>query len=308
MGPALVNDLPARPRFSWDTRNAPWTDGVGDQEPYANAVRRWSAYHDTLPDSNGNKVLKASRGMILHSQLYGRAKIRGDALEDSLLCSEGGIDAIVDAVYKMDPLSVCNGAYSDYVKLLSIRRSSTETYANYEGRFSDALTKLNSSSAFVSIHVRLAAWSLIHNANIDPSQHLGVMSAAVSSVGSSKLTRSSGKDAFLSAIRYETFAAVVRQCDNNASATTAPTKIVSSMSTRAFDPRKSDRSRKKKLFPSKFADLKAKSRCKSCEMFGHWATEHDPDGSLSPTVKSTPNHVANEAKDSTACGKKVFKV
>ena len=197
MGPASANALLNRPRFSWDTRNAPRTDGVGDQEAYANAVKRWCAYHDSLPNANSSKVFKASRGMILHSQLYGRAKIKGDALSDGVLCSDSGADSIVDVIYKMDALSVCNAAYSDYEKLLSICRSPNETYANFEDRFSAAVKKLNTNGPAVSIPETLAAWSLIHNANIDPSQHLGVMSAAVSSADSSSLTRSSGKNAFL---------------------------------------------------------------------------------------------------------------
>ena len=201
MGPDSANALPSRPRFSWDTRNAPWTDGIGDQEGYANAVKRWCAFHDSVHDNNANKVMKVSRGMILQSQLCGRAKIRGDAIDDTVLCSEGGVTAIVDVIYKIDALSVGNSAYSDYVKLLSIRRSPNETYANYEDRFSAALTKLNSNGGAVSIPGTLAAWSLIHNSNIDPSQHLRVMTAAVSSAGSSAFTRSFGKNAFLKAIK-----------------------------------------------------------------------------------------------------------
>lgn len=108
MDPGLGKDLPSRPRISWKTRSAPWTDGVGNQEPYANAVRRWSVFHDTLPDCYGNKALKESHGMIIHSQLFGRAKIRGDALDDDVLSFENGVVVIVDAVYKMEPLSVCN--------------------------------------------------------------------------------------------------------------------------------------------------------------------------------------------------------
>ena len=71
----------------------------------------------------------------------------------------------------MDALSVCNTPYSDYAKLLSICRAPSETYANFEDRFSAAVTKLNSNGTAVSITETLAAWSLIQNANVDPSQH-----------------------------------------------------------------------------------------------------------------------------------------
>ena len=68
------SDLPKRPRFSWDIRSVPWTDGKGDQEEYVNAVRSWSSFHNKLPDSNSNKIPKSLRGIMLHSHLYGRAK------------------------------------------------------------------------------------------------------------------------------------------------------------------------------------------------------------------------------------------
>lgn len=120
--------------------------------------------------------MKASRGMILKSQLYGGSEIRGYALDDAGLCSEDVVGAIVDAVYKMGFLSTGDAASSDYVKLLSIRRSPNETYDNHEDRFSAALTKLNANGDAVSIpSATLAAWSLIYNSNIDPSQPFGIM-------------------------------------------------------------------------------------------------------------------------------------
>lgn len=78
--------------------NGPWNDGVWDQKKLANAIQRWSAFHDTLPNSIENKILKAFCGMLLHSQLYSRADIRGDALNDVVLCFEYSEDEIVDAV------------------------------------------------------------------------------------------------------------------------------------------------------------------------------------------------------------------
>lgn len=101
LGPDQANALPSCSWFSWNTRNAPWTDDVGDQEPCAIAVRQWCAVHDTSSDSSANKDIKAFRGMILQSQLYGTAKIQVYAFNDAVLCSEHGVEAIADAVYKI---------------------------------------------------------------------------------------------------------------------------------------------------------------------------------------------------------------
>ena len=73
MGPES-NNLPSRPRFSWDIRTVPWTDGRGNQEQYAEGVSLWQAFQDTLADSNSNKEAKAARGIMLQSQLFGRAR------------------------------------------------------------------------------------------------------------------------------------------------------------------------------------------------------------------------------------------
>lgn len=55
------------------------------------------------------------------------------------------------------------------------------------------------------------------------------MAAAVSSVDSSNLTRISGKDAFLSAVKYEPVASVVYQSDNNNTISTVHPKTFSAM-------------------------------------------------------------------------------
>lgn len=92
---------------------------------------------------------------------------------------------------------------------LTIQRNSIKTYVNYGDRFSAALTKLIDHGDLVYIPVTLAAWPLIHNDTFDPSQNLRVMPTAVSSAASSKLSRRSGKNSFLSAISYEPAASVV---------------------------------------------------------------------------------------------------
>ena len=74
MGPAPQSNLPSRPKFSWDAKSPPWTDGKGDQEEYRNSVKLWQTFHNALPDSNSNKIPPALQAICLKSQLYGRAK------------------------------------------------------------------------------------------------------------------------------------------------------------------------------------------------------------------------------------------
>ena len=66
--PSSSGNLPSRPKFKWDIKNVPWTDGKGPQEEYAEEVKAWFAFHDLLPDTNSNKLDKKLRGTILKSQ------------------------------------------------------------------------------------------------------------------------------------------------------------------------------------------------------------------------------------------------
>lgn len=66
-----------------------------------------------LLDTSGNKVLSDYRGMIPNSHLFGRARIRGDTLDDDVLCSEYDFEVTIDTVYKMDPLWVRNAPHSN---------------------------------------------------------------------------------------------------------------------------------------------------------------------------------------------------
>ena len=110
MGPANgmshIAHLPHRPKFSWDTKNCPWTDGVGNQEPYAHAVKQWSLFHDGLADNNSNKINKQLRGIVLEGNLYGRAKDLAKSISPTKLSSERGADLIVSTIHQRDPLSV----------------------------------------------------------------------------------------------------------------------------------------------------------------------------------------------------------
>ena len=85
-------NLQKRPRFSWDIRCIPWTDGKGSQEEYVAAVKSWSSFHEQLPDSNSNKISKALRGIMLQSHLYGRAKDLCKDIPFDEISSEDGVD------------------------------------------------------------------------------------------------------------------------------------------------------------------------------------------------------------------------
>ena len=169
-GTASKADLPKRPKFSWDLKSAPWTDGRGSQEQYAESVKLWSLYHNTLPSSANGKVPKNLQGVVLKSQLYGRALDLARQVPDTTLVSESGVQAIVNAVYKRDGLSIVNDVYTLFNDLVSTRRSDNESFENYESRFAAKLSKFNSFASCTALCEALSAFLLLSNAHVDNSQ------------------------------------------------------------------------------------------------------------------------------------------
>ena len=139
-----MSDLLKRPRFSWDLRSVPWTDGKGNQEDYVNAVTSWKSFHDKLPDTNSNKILENLRGMMLQSHLYGRAKDLCRHIPFSEIESKNGVDLIGEALYKKDALSIVSNTYHDFHMLLSTNRGNGEGFQNFESRFAVAVAKMKS--------------------------------------------------------------------------------------------------------------------------------------------------------------------
>lgn len=71
---AYAAAVPQRPAFKWNTRNVPWTDGIGNQPEYADSVLLRDTLQDELFDSKSNKSSKNNRGIVVLSNLYGRVR------------------------------------------------------------------------------------------------------------------------------------------------------------------------------------------------------------------------------------------
>lgn len=143
MGPdrSSVVPVPPRPRFSWDINFVPWTDRQGDQQEYARAVKKRSAFHNNLADGDSNKIRKVNRGTVLQANLYGRAKDLCDGLDDVKVASEDGVALVVSTTYKKDPLSVVPSVSDGLQNLLSLHCAWTESFPDYEPRCSAHLAR-----------------------------------------------------------------------------------------------------------------------------------------------------------------------
>lgn len=259
--------IPTRPRFSWDLRNVPWTDGVGNQEEYHRSVMLWKKFHDALPDANGNKIPANLQGLMLQSQLYGRARDVCKSLSDADISSAEGAMKIVGTVFQRDPLAVVAGVFRDFSEMISMRRGPNESFQSFESRFSAQVSRFNAHSKESELPEALTAFMLLANANVDSGQKISILaSASPSSVPENPTTTD-----YLKSITYGSISSVIKQCERPASLNPS-SGIVG----------------RRRLSPEEFLALKMRTKCHKCDMYGHWANDHKPDGSLKAGMKSNP--------------------
>jgi len=257
--------LPQRPKFSWDMKAVPWTDGRGDQDGYARAVSLWKKFHDTLPVSNSNKIPVNLQGIMLQSNLYGRAQDLVKGITDDVICGADGATAIVKAIHSRDPLAVVSEVFKDFNELLAVIRGENETFKDYEGRFAAKAAKFNAHSTASELPEALVAFLLLANSKIDSGQRISVLASAAPAEGTNDATTTT--DAYLKAIKYSSVASVIRQCE-------VPKEPLSIYAINAME-----RSQRLK-------EMKQRSQCRKCKKWGHWASDHTKDGELKHGVKS----------------------
>ncbi len=286
MGPAPANNVPTRPKFSWDAKSAPWTDGKGDQEEYQKSVKLWEAFHNALPDNNSNKIPSNLRAICLKSQLYGRAKDLCSGIADESLLDADGVQKIVHCIYQRDALSVVSEAFKSFNHLWNTRRGSTETMKNFESRFSAHVAKFNSISTTTKLPECITALMLLANSAIDDNQRISVMAATAPS--DATFTAQSTNDEFLAAITYNSVASVIKQCDKTSQNTEESSALTASTAgTSSFGSNQNRGNyNKPRLSKAEYDALKMKHPCNKCGKYGHWIRDHNSDGSLPSHVKS----------------------
>lgn len=271
---ANTSSIPLRPKFSWDAKTPPWTDGKGNQERFKVAVEDWKDFHDTLPENSPNKISAAVQGIILKSQLYGQAADQCSELTKEQLKSENGVQLIINAVYRRDFMSVISEAYDGFSILINTRRNDNESLKEFETRFSAAVSKFNSFSTTTKLPQCITALLLLINASIEHSQRVSALSAAAPA--GTVFNDQASNDDFLKVVTYNQVSSIVKQCEKS------NTSIISANAggpggSRLYNPRG-------RRQPS-IAVLK-QHPCHKCGKYGHWKPSHLHDGSLPSNVKS----------------------
>lgn len=221
---------------------------------------------------------------MLKSQLYDRAQPLCVGISDKIIKSTKGMNAIVKAVYKRDALSVVTAVFRDLYELLQLRRAASESFKNFELRFTVMTAKFNANGSSVRLLESLIALIQLAHAQLDAAQRMSILAAAARpSTYSTKLDQNSSIDEYIKLITYESVASVLWQCDKPkliyiATQTTAAMTESSSTAHTAKSYFQTEHRRedgKAKLTPVQLADLKSRCKCHKCRKYGHWASGHD---------------------------------
>lgn len=176
--------------------------------------------HDNSPDKISNKIFPKSLGIILLANLYSCARDLCADSEDEIMSSDDATQLIVDHFYKKGPLSVVSVVFAQLQNLLATRCDERGSNLPFEGRFDALLSRLTCRGSSVASSDAMAALLLLPNSNVDGSQRIAILAAvAPKSIG---LCPWSSTDEFIEAVKYESIATVLRQCDCNATPTGQP--------------------------------------------------------------------------------------
>lgn len=277
MCPVLTYSLIFRPRFAWDPKRLPWTDGKWNQGRFRTAVYDWKEYHAFLQDTTSNKIAPKIQAIILNSQLNGQAADVIADLTNEDLKNENGVKLIVHALYQRYFLSFISEAYEGLNTLLNTRRSQSKSLKNFETRFSAAFTKLNSFSNTTRLPQGITALMLLSNASIEHSRRTSALAAAAPN--GTVFSDQSSNDDFLDAVTYKQLSSVVNQCEM-ATTTTSSMSLSSSSAGTLRSPR---RGRGNGFRRPLNAALK-RHPCHTCDKYGHGKDTHNKEGSLQSGV------------------------
>lgn len=225
------------------------------------------------------------------------------SVDSTKIKSEEGPKHNVAAIHQRDAISVLSNVLKDFNSLISAKRSDSEAFKIFENRFAALVSKFNSHGSKLSLPEPILTFLLLHSANLCDNQRISIL-ASVSSNLKLDLTDVKTSKTYgevVSSIKFESVASILRQCEKDRAQSSChslrahsgnPTHGGGRSSRgRGKGGRGGGGGRNKKMSASKVRQVKMKSQCHYCSTkgltrFGHWATDHNPDGSLSPNLPS----------------------
>lgn len=271
-------DVPSRPKFSWDLKSASWTDARGPQEGFFDAVKLWNSFHDILPETNVNEIPSSLQGIMIKSQLYGRAVDICKKVSNETVMSPDGAMAIARAIHRCDRLSATASTYARISVILLASREASETFESFESRFDGLVCGFSSAALDAKLSESLIAFALTANAGLEGNQITSILSAAVHKSDESGTNETSE---YLKKITSENVASIFRSFDKPA---VGPSRGGSYEKSLAASPAKTrhqpkDIPKGPKYTYNQAKNFKRNPSCKACNEKGHWAG--DPESEMS---------------------------
>lgn len=131
---------------------------------------------------------------MLQSQLFSPAKDICRAIPGNDIQSGSGWKKTVEAIYKLDALSVVSEVYQNFTGLLPIPLGNNETFSNFETRFIEQVSKFISNCSSTKLPEALTALVLLANSFVDSGQRISLLAAASNT---SSVTASASTDDYL---------------------------------------------------------------------------------------------------------------
>ena len=129
---------------------------------------------------------------------------------------------------------------------------------------------------------------VLSNSNVHANQRISILSSATSHNAQSASTLTNGQ--LMDSVTYDPIASVLRQFDSYKISSADTLQANSSSFPRP-------RWNRNQRTPHQIAELK-KSRCKTCGLWGHWHSNHTPDGTLKTGVKASKTPLVPPFKES----------
>ena len=114
---------------------------------------------------------------------------------------------ISKTLHKKDALSVVSNAYSEVLTLFSRKRGNSESYQNFESKFSAEVSKLN-SHALNTLPESFRAFMLLAYSSVDTNQHISILAATTPLVTTAMSNMTDQQ--LLDSIEYDPTASVLR--------------------------------------------------------------------------------------------------
>lgn len=156
-----------------------------------------------------NKITTVNQGIVLQSHLYDLPPNLCRTISDDVIKSKEGVEAIVNAFYKHDPLTIVAMAYSELIHLTCTKRNAHESFRNLKPQFDAHMSRFTALALHAAISDATSALLLLANADVHCGQRFLILTATLPFAD--YVDGSNSIDATAEDVHYEAVSTISRQ-------------------------------------------------------------------------------------------------